>query len=107
MVKYPAVGSLIAVSYCNKGTLGQDCCCCGRPRAQNTTKFGWVCGLCLVATNVSRDLCLVTQIAFDGVAEAAHSMSRVRRERYALGGGALSLGSSSSMVLRVGSSLSG
>ena len=49
--------------------------------------FGWICGLCLVATNVSRDLCLVTQIAFDGVAEAAHSMSRVRRERYALGGG--------------------
>jgi len=53
------------------------------------------------------DLCLVTQIAFDGVAEAAHSMSRVRRERYALGRGALSLGSSSSMVLRDGSSLSG
>ena len=48
-----------------------------------------------------------TQIAFDGVAEAAHSMSRVRRERYALGRGALSLGSSSSMVLRDGSSLSG
>ena len=53
------------------------------------------------------DLCLVTQIAFDGVAEAAHSMSRVRRERYALGRGAISLGSSSSMVLRDGSSLSG
>ena len=48
-----------------------------------------------------------TQIAFDGVAEAAHSMSRVRRERYALGRGAFSLGSSSSMVLRDGSSLSG
>ena len=53
------------------------------------------------------DLCLVTQIAFDGVAEAAHSMGRVRRERYALGGGPLSLGSSSSMVLRAGSSFSG
>ena len=44
---------------------------------------------------------------FDGVAEAAHSMSRVRRERYALGRGAITLGSSSSMVLRDGSSLSG
>ena len=76
-------------------------------RTKHDTQFGWVCGLCLVATNVSRDLCLVTQIAFDGVAEAAHSMSRVRRERYALGRGALSLGSSSSMVLRDGSSLSG
>ena len=54
------------------------------------------------------DLCLVTQIAFDGVAEAAHSMSRVRRGGHILGvGGALSLGSSSSMVLRDGSSLSG
>ena len=40
--------------------------------------------------------------AFDGVAEAAHSMARVRQERYALGGGGpLLLGSSSSMVLRV------
>ena len=41
--------------------------------------------------------------AFDGVAEAAHSMARVRQERYALGWGPLLLGSSSSMVLRAGS----